>query len=85
MHLNPAEYVIHVFKGARAAARAIGRHHSRVIRWSKPKEAGGSEGRIPGPVRMRILTKARELDLDITPQDLDFGRTIINEPYNGER
>lgn len=85
MHLSPAEYVIKVFKGVRAAATAIGRDRSAIYKWKLPRDMGGCDGQIPGPARKAILSKARELDLDITSHDLDFGRSIIDEPYNGAR
>lgn len=77
MHLGPAEYVIHVFRGVRAAARALGRDPSSVSKWRLPKERKGCDGFVPGPVRQTILTKARELGLDIDSEDLDYGRDII--------
>lgn len=76
MHLTPAQYVIRVFKGVRATARALERSPSSVSKWTKPKASRGTDGNIPGTAQRTILQKARELQLDITANDLLFGRDI---------
>lgn len=68
MHMTPAQYVIYVFKGVRATARAVGRTPSSVSKWQK--------ARIPSAAHRRILDIAKEKDLDIQPQDLIYGRTV---------
>ncbi len=81
-HLNPAEYVIHVFRGVRAAARAIGCNPSAVSRWRTSKDRAGFFGSVPALYQRKIHAKAKELDLDINSDDLDFGRLIISQdPY----
>lgn len=79
MHLTPAQYVIRVFKGVRATARVLGRSPSSVSKWTKPKSARGTDGQIPGTAQRTIIEKARELRLDITANDLLFGRDIPAE------
>lgn len=69
MLLTPAEYVIHVFKGVRATARAISRAPGSVSKWRK-------NGEVPSAAARRILEVARERNLDITPSDLAYGRLI---------
>lgn len=76
MQMTPAEYVIHTFKGVRATARAIGRAPSSVSKWPKPKADKGCDGLVPSAAQKAILEKARELSLDITAEDLIFGRQI---------
>ena len=77
-HLSPAEYVIHVFKGVRATARAIGRTPSAVSKWPKPKNVDrqGCDGRVPQKVQARILDEAEKRGLDITLNDLFYGREV---------
>lgn len=75
-HLSPAEYVIHVFRGVRATARAIGRSPSSISKWTSPRDTQGRGGSVPGSVQKTILAKAKELDLDITADDLIFGRDV---------
>lgn len=74
--MNPAEYVIHVFDGVRATARAIGRSPSSVSKWQKPRAERGCNGQIPSAAQLLILKKAKELALDVTPDDLIYGRKI---------
>ena len=71
MQLSPAEYVIHVFGGISATARAIGRSKMAVSYWKTQ-----SKGRVPGPSQALVLAAARKKKLDITPEDLIRGRRI---------
>lgn len=67
MHMNPAEYVIFVFKGVRAASRAIGRSRSAISNWRK-------RGLVPAKAQYQVLVAAKAKGLDITPNDLVLGR-----------
>lgn len=67
--LNPAEYIIRVFKGVRATGRAVGRAPGNVSKWRK-------SGRIPSAVQEKILEVAKEKKLDIRPGDLVAGREV---------
>jgi hypothetical protein len=75
MYLTPAEYVIRVFNGVRATARAIGRSPSSISKWQKRRD-DGIDGMIPSCAQRRILQIAKEQGLDITPHDLIFGRSV---------
>jgi len=74
MSLSPAEYVIQVFGGVRATARAIGRSPSSISKWQKPRSQGGSDGCVPNAAQRIILEQAKKQGLDITPGDLIYGR-----------
>lgn len=76
VHLNPANYVIHVFGGVRPAARALGRDPSAVSRWSSRYFQGQQSGTIPTSAREIILNYAKQNGLPITSKDLDFGRKV---------
>lgn len=76
MQLTPAEYVISVFKGVRATARAIGRSPSSVCKWRRDKDRAGTDGQIPRCAQVALLLKAREMGLDLTAEDLIFGRAV---------
>lgn len=66
---TPANRVIEAFSGPRALGRAIGLHHSWVVRWRRePPE--GTGGLIPSRHHRKILRAARERGLDITADDL---------------
>jgi amino-acid N-acetyltransferase len=79
MHMSPAAYVIHVFKGVSATARAIGRDPSTVSKWTMPKEKRGLEGNVPRAAQRAILEQAQKKGLDITPTDLIYGRTLTEQ------
>lgn len=77
MRLNPAEYVIHMFDGVRPLARAIRKSPATVCLWRKGRKGKtSSKGRIPSSSHKPILMEARSLGLDITPDDLIFGREL---------
>lgn len=65
-----------MFRGVRATARAIGRNPSTVSKWQREREAKGTSGEIPGSAQRTILAAARERGLDITAEDLIFGRDV---------
>lgn len=77
--MTPAEYVITVFGGVRAVARAIDQSPSSVSRWRKPRNEKGCDGEIPRGARKPILKAARESGLDVTSHDLDFGRKPVRK------
>lgn len=77
MRLNPADYVIHMFDGVRPLARAIKKSPATVCVWRKNRSKKTSDkGRIPSSSHRTILNEARERGLDITPDDLIFGREL---------
>lgn len=77
LRLNPAEYVIHMFDGVRPLARAIKKSPSTVCLWRKVRtKNGGQKGRIPSSSHVPILNEARSRGLDITPDDLIYGREL---------
>jgi len=76
MYLKPAQYVIHIFKGVRATARAIGRSPGAVSRWNRPRSLDGCYGNIPGSAQRIILRIAKKKKLDITACDLLCGRDV---------
>ena len=75
-YLTPAEYVIFVFQGTRALGRAIGRRHQSIALWYDPKNERGSMGLIPTQMQKTILAVAKERGLDVTAEDLIYGREV---------
>lgn len=75
-HLSPADYVIHMFGGVRATARAIGRTPSAVSLWRAKKKNGGYGGRIPMKSQSLVLAFAHTNAIDIQPQDFKLGRKV---------
>lgn len=68
--MTPAQYVIYVFGGVRKTARALHRDPAGVTRWKK------SSGNVPNLAQRQILDVAEKMGLDITPNDLIYGRTV---------
>ena len=75
-HLKPAEYIVFFFKGIRPAARAIGRSPGSIYKWTRPAIEKGTGGEIPRAAQHVILKLALKKKLDITAEDLAFGRTV---------
>lgn len=67
---TPAEKAISAFGGVRALGRAIGRNGSSISRWTKPREDGGTGGRVPTSIQAELLAEARRQGLDLTAEDL---------------
>lgn len=72
---TPAERVIDAFRGVRATARALGRNPSSISRWRKPRDEGGTGGRVPSSLQAEVLQKAREAGIPLTAADLIEFRT----------
>ena len=70
MHLTPADYVINLLGGVRPAARKLKYSPSAVSRWSV------SGGEIPTKARKKILKYAGKHKLNITPIELEYGKTV---------
>jgi len=68
---TPAEYVIKAFGGIRATARAIDYNPDSILKWRYRK------GFVPTSAQPVILKAAEELNVDITAEDLIFGREIV--------
>lgn len=71
---SPASWVIRQFGSVKALSEVIGRERASIYKWLKPKSLQGTDGRVPGNLHSLILEKAKELELDITAEDLINGR-----------
>ena len=76
MILTPAELVIKLFGGVRAAAREIGRNPGAVSRWNSSKLKGGTGGMVPSAAQRIILKIAKKKRLKITLEELNYGKLI---------
>jgi hypothetical protein len=85
MKLSPASYIIHVFGGVRAAARAIGYDHSTISRWPKPRFEKGTNGLVPQEAQQKFLKAAKRLNLDLNPADLVVGREVPLEALQKQK
>lgn len=76
MILSPAAYVIHVMGGVNATARAISRSPAAVSKWKSPRHKKGTGGEVPRKARKLILKYAMVHGLDISADDLEYGRRV---------
>lgn len=67
--LNPAHAIIQKCGGTHKVAAIVGRHPSRVFRWTRPRELGGTGGLIPSDLQQCLLEGARAAGVDLTPDD----------------
>jgi hypothetical protein len=73
MHLSPAKHVIEQFGGINRTARVLQKDPASVYRWTQ-KRRDIPKGTIPSQNFRRILKEAKRFNLDITVEDLVFGR-----------
>lgn len=76
MHISAAEHVIKQFGGIRPTARALKCGVTSVARWKRPRSKDGTAGSIPEPYMRTIMEIAYQKKLDITANDLVFGRNL---------
>lgn len=67
---TPAARVISVMGGVRETARALGISSSTVSRWQKPRDEGGTGGRVPTKHQAKLLDIARDRGVELTPAQL---------------
>ena len=67
---TPAARVIKAFDGVRQTARILGISSSTVSRWQKPREEGGTGGRVPTKHQSAVLKHSEDKGLGLTPADL---------------
>lgn len=66
---TPAERIIEKCGGPKALASLVGVDLSRVHRWTYPKAKGGTDGRIPSRHHQKLLDRARENGISLSPAD----------------
>lgn len=74
--LPPAHFIVMQFGSVTATAKAIGVTKYCVSRWQHPRGKKKDEWALPGVQLKKILIAARERGIDITPEDLIFGRVV---------
>lgn len=70
VHLSPAKFCILVFGGVRPLARLLGRTASSVSKWQL------NDGGVPRKVHLDILKLAAKRGIELTANDLVFGRKL---------
>ncbi|MBD9652019.1 hypothetical protein IB267_27030 [Ensifer sp. ENS09] len=70
MDMEPAKSVITFLGGAKAVSRIVGKHVSRVYRWTYPETAReGCGGLIPAKDQRKLLYYAQTECVDLRPED----------------
>jgi hypothetical protein len=79
-YLDPAYSVIMKFsptgelgKGIDAVAAVTGADRTRVYRWMRPREKGGTDGVIPAQQQQKLFDYAQKKRLPLKPADF-FGK-----------
>lgn len=65
--MTPASRVIQICGGVDAVMAMTGRSRSRVLRWTYPKERGGTGGLIPSDVQPVLINAARAKGIGLLP------------------
>jgi len=74
-HLNPAQVAMQEFGGCRKLADLLGLSPSTVSRWARSRAKKRMEGAIPAWVQPKILELAKDYGVNLTAEDLIYGRT----------
>ena len=68
--MEPASSIIKHLGGPSKVAEIAHVHRTRVSNWMRPKEKGGTGGRIPQAHIPILLAAARDRGLNITAEDM---------------
>lgn len=68
--MEPATRILAILGGPSKVAARLGLHRTRVSNWKRPKDRGGSGGRIPQNHHRALLEYAREQGVEISAEDL---------------
>lgn len=71
VYLSPSKLVILLFGGVRPLARLLDKAQSSVSKWQTTDDGG-----VPRKCHVKLLTLAKQRGIDLTPEDLVFGRTL---------
>jgi hypothetical protein len=69
IYLEPAATIIQKLGGLEPTAEAARVSVSRVCRWRKPKELGGTGGLIPSGRQQPLIDWARSKGIELEPAD----------------
>jgi DNA-binding phage protein len=74
--LEPAAGIISRFGGADKVIEITGASRTRVYRWMRPKNEGGTGGVIPMAQAMKLLQHARDHAVPVTADDFLPARAV---------
>lgn len=67
--MEPADSIITKLGGPSAVAGIVGIHRTRVSNWKRPKESGGTGGRIPQGYHRALLDYALKMSVALTADE----------------
>ena len=67
--MEPASTIIAKLGGVGKVAEIVGVHRVRVSNWKRPKDVGGTGGRVPQSHHVALLQAAEQLGVAMTPAD----------------
>lgn len=67
--LEPAQTIIEYLGGPKDVAEILGKHISRVYRWTYPEDRGGTGGLIPSREQQKLMAHSHANDLGLKPED----------------
>ncbi len=67
--MEPASKIIKALGGADEVATITGAHRTRVYKWMRPKEDGGTGGVIPIPHIRKLIDAAKARGITLTGDD----------------
>lgn len=71
VHLTPSKLVILLFGGVRPLARMLDKKPSAISQWQTTEDGG-----VPRKTHMKLLEIAKKKGVELTANDLVFGRTL---------
>lgn len=80
VYLSPAKLVILLFGGVRPLARLLDKAQSSVSKWQNTDDGG-----VPRKCHLKLLQIAKERGVELTPDDLVFGRTLFKNEVAKKR
>lgn len=67
--MEPAQTIIRKLGGPSAVAEVVGVHRTRVSAWQRPRDSGGTNGRVPQGHIQKLLRFAKERDIPLSAED----------------
>jgi len=67
--MEPAASIIDRLGGVTRVASIVGVHRTRVSNWKRPRQVGGTNGRVPQDYHVTLLDHARENGIPLSAAD----------------
>lgn len=67
--MEPAASIIDRLGGVTRVASIVGVHRTRVSNWKRPRQVGGTNGRVPQDYHVKLLEHARANGILLSADD----------------